>query len=333
MTRGRKIGIVAVLVAAIGGIVAFPFMRRARTVSMQGAVITQDADIRKQAPIGDVEISVGDDMAVGASKSDATGLFHITFRRGVRRGDQVKLRFTHADYQPATLTGRISDELLVVRMAPVRRPEGTKIPEKPGGPVMVVSNVQVRYALETPTESVVGSGVKTFQIVNQGNVPCAGHDPCSPDGKWKAAIGSAFLDAGEGNEFRNARVSCIAGPCPFTRIESDGYSYGGPLIKVAVRDWSDTTTFLMEAEVIHRERSNTIQRAFPVILGQTLNFTLPSAAEGPSLEAEINSTAIVFPLDSNPFLSWAVCESRDSKDHSRTYRCELKPGYRFQRTE
>src|SRR5207245_4627380 len=73
----------------------------------------------------------------------------------------------------------------------------------------------------------IGSAVQVFQIENKGNVPCNGQDPCSPDGKWKAAIGGASLDAGTGNEFRDARVSCIAGPCPFTKIESEQVFHRG----------------------------------------------------------------------------------------------------------
>ncbi|MBI2816527.1 MAG: carboxypeptidase regulatory-like domain-containing protein [Acidobacteria bacterium] len=329
MTCRRKLTTIVVLVAAIAGGIAFLLVRRSHSVTLQGAVIAEDTDLRKQSPIPDVEVTAGDGMGVGVFKSDPVGMFRVRFRRGVRRGDQVKLRFTHPEYQPVELEETITDRLFVVRMPPVRRPQQAK----PAAPEIVVGNVHVRYALDTVTEAVVGGGVKTFQVVNTGNVPCNGQQPCSPGGKWKAAIGSAFLDAGEGNEFRNARVSCIAGPCPFTRIETDGFSNGGPLIKVSVRNWSDTTTFLMEAEVIHRERSNTIQRAFPVILGEAMNFTLPSAAQGPSLEAEINGVPIVFPLDDNPFISWVNCESREGKDHSRAYRCELRPGYRFQNSE
>ena len=58
-------------------------------------------------------------------------------------------------------------------------------------------------------------------------------------------------------------------------------------------------------------------------------FTLPAAAEGLSLEAELNGDAIVFPLGPTLFLSWANCQSFVNKDQSKLYRCELKPGYRF----
>ncbi len=147
--------------------------------------------------------------------------------------------------------------------------------------------------MEARSEVNLGNGVKTFQVVNTGDVACAGAPVCSPDRKWKAAVESVSLDAGAGNEFRNARVSCIAGPCPFTRIDSDKFSKGGRIIGASVRNWSDTATFVLQAEVFHPEIRDTVQQAYPVIIGSAVNFTLPAAAEGLSLEAEINGTAIV----------------------------------------
>ena len=52
-------------------------------------------------------------------------------------------------------------------------------------------------------------------------------------------MGSASMDAGEGNEFRNARTSCIAGPCPFTKIEDEDFAQNGRTINVSARNWSD----------------------------------------------------------------------------------------------
>ena len=142
----------------------------------------------------------------------------------------------------------------------------------------------------------IGSGAKTFEVVNSGNVPCDRQPPCSPDGRWKAADGGVSLDAGAENEFRNARLSCIAGPCPFTRLESDGFSKGGRFIAASVRNWSDTVTFALEAEVFRPQNTNTIQRSYPIILGRQLNFTLAGSAEGVSIEAEVDGSPIVFPL-------------------------------------
>jgi hypothetical protein len=66
--------------------------------------------------------------------------------------------------------------------------------------------------------------------------------------------------------------------------------------KVIARNWSDTTTFLLEAEVVHPMTSDKVRETYPVIFGRALNFSLPAAAEGPSIEAEIDGEAIIFPL-------------------------------------
>ena len=207
------------------------------------------------------------------------------------------------------------------------------LPTKPAPvnhPEIKVGNVRVRYSIKAMTEFNVGSAVKTFQIENKGNVPCKGQRPCSPDGKWKAAIGSASLDAGPGNEFRDARASCIAGPCPFTRIETDHFSQGGQVITVSARDWSDTSTFLLEAEVFHPMVTQNVHESYPVIFGNGLNFTLPPAAEGIVIEADLDGQTIIYPLGPSLFLSWASCNARVNPDQTRVYRCALKPGYIFQ---
>jgi hypothetical protein len=160
-------------------------------------------------------------------------------------------------------------------------------------------------------------------------VPCKGQNPCSPDGLWKAAIGSASLDAGPGNEFRNARVSCIAGPCPFTKIEKDEFSKGGQRITASARDWSDTATFLLEAEVFHPMVSEIVHESHPVIFGEALNFTLPATAEGVCIQADVAGQTIIFPLGPALFLSWANCDVTVNRDQTKVYRCELKPEYQF----
>ena len=98
---------------------------------------------------------------------------------------------------------------------------------------------------------------------------------------------------------------------------------------VSVRNWSDTTTFLWEAEVIRSMLSDSIRHSYPANFGRTMNFTLPSAAQGPSIEAEMNGQPIVFPLGPSLALSWTVCNPQVEQDQARLYSCELKPGYRF----
>jgi hypothetical protein len=297
----------------------------AKPISLRGAVIKQDADARRQSPITDVEVSVADGLTITPTKSDFSGSFKLTLPWRVLPGHPIILRFRHPDYEPLDLKDTVSDKLYVVHMVPIHPVVDNQL----NRPEIAVADVFVRYSIETSTALNIGTGLKTFQVENAANIRCNYHTPCSPDGKWKAAINSASLDAGSGNEYENARLSCIAGPCPFTKVVSDGFSRGGRVITVSVLGWSDTTTFLLQAEVFRNEISDIVRESYPVIFGDSLNFTLPAAAEGPSLEAEIDGANIVFPLGPSPALSWADCNVRVGKDRSKIYRCELKLGYRF----
>lgn len=328
MIRRRKIAIWVFVIAAIAGVVAAVLVavRKAQPITIKGAVLSADADPQKQLPIADVQITgLNGSGAKSTGKSDSSGFFSLTLRRGLRRRQPLTLQFRHADYLPLDLNEFVSDNIYIARMVPIHHP--TQV--ESGRPDIGIAHVRVRYSVKATTEANVGSAVKTFEVVNTGNVPCQGRHPCSPDGKWKAALASASLDAGEGNQFRNARVSCIAGPCPFAKVEFEDLSRGGRRVDVSVRDWSDTTTFLMEAEVVHPMVSDVVRESYPVIFGRALNFSLPSLAEGPSIEAEVNGESIVFPLGPDLYLSWADCHVRVDTDQAKAYRCELKPGYRF----
>ena len=122
----------------------------------------------------------------------------------------------------------MNGELYIARMTP--------IPVQAAGPLAVkeirIKDVRVRYAEQTSSTVNVGSAAKTFAVPNIGNVPCGNKPPCSPDGKWKASMGSITMDAGAGEQFNNARVSCIAGPCPFTNIETGAIPRPGRTITV-----------------------------------------------------------------------------------------------------
>ena len=327
MTRGKKlvVGVAAVAVAAavVAGIVRSR-IPRAQPVTLKGVVIRRETDPNKEQPIAEAQIIASGGVATGTTQSDAAGYFSVTLRPGVTPGEPITLSFAHGGYRPLILENVHPGGLMVARMLPLSRtPHPPPVPTR-----AVIANVAVRYSQKTTSALNVGSAVRTFQVVNTGNVPCHGHQPCSPDGEWKAAVGSISLDAGEGNQFRNPRVSCIAGPCPFTRTIANDFSADGRMVKVTVLNWSDTATFLFEAEVYHPMVSETIRDSYPVVFGQALNFTLPPDAEGPSIEAEVNGNAIVFPLGPSMCLSWATCNVRVDKD-AKIYRCELNPGYRF----
>jgi hypothetical protein len=326
-----KVRIWLIVLAAFGVILALGLAAVAlhyikKPISLRGAVIQQNDDPKKQSPIMDVQIDSDDHVASAPAKSDFSGYFKLTLRPGVKHNEPITIHFRHPDFRPVDWKGMVADKVYVIRMVPLHHDDTD---EKPDQPQVLVSNVFVRYSIETTAAVNIGTGVTTFQVVNVANVPCDHTTPCSPDNKWKAAIGGASLDAGQGNVYENARVSCIAGPCPFTRIESDGFSHGGRVISVMVRGWADTTTFLFQAEVFRQEISDIVRESYPVIFGRALNFTLPAAAQGPSLEAEIAGTNIIFPLGPSPTLSWANCNVKVGKDQSKSYRCELKQGYRF----
>ena len=70
------------------------------------------------------------------------------------------------------------------------------------------------------------------------------------------------IDAGSGNAFQNVRVSCIAGPCPFTKIEPSKPSYPARKVTVSVLNWSGPATFLVEAEVIRTMRSHMVRELY-----------------------------------------------------------------------
>jgi hypothetical protein len=313
---------ILIVCGILGAILTAVLWYRRQPVVLRGAVVQDDRDPNKQSPLADVQITAINRLGSGNTKSNSSGFFRLALPKGLRRHQAVVLQFRHSGYQPLDLDDFISDKLYVARLVPVHKDTNAEVGS-------VVSNTRIRYSVKSTTEANIGTAVKTFQVVNVANKPCSHQPPCSTDGKWKAAIGSLSIDAGEGNEFHNPRVACIAGPCPFTKIELAELSQDRRHFNVSVRNWSDTTTFLLEAEVFHHMTSDKVRESYPVIFGRTLNFSLPAEAEGPSIEAEVDKEAIIFPLGPDLFLRWADCHSEVDRDQSKTYRCELKPGYQF----
>jgi hypothetical protein len=316
------------IAGAIGVVVfaAYKFAQLREVRSLTGAILREDPDPDKQLPIDGVQVTIAGDLAKQSALSGASGLFRINLRKAMRRGQFVTLEFRQPGYQPLNILEELADRLYVIRMDPVE----TSQPPPPGPPVSI-TDLRVRYEVKMPNTTNIGTAVKTFTVTNKGNVPCKGQSPCSPEGKWKAAIGTASIDAGPGNVFEHARVTCIAGPCPFTRVERDTYSQDGRVVTARVRDWSDTATFVLEAEVMRSSVVDMVLQAFPVILSQAVSFTLPPSAQGPSIEATVNGQDIVYPLGPTLRLSWADCNMQPIPGGtSELYRCLVKPGYHVQ---
>lgn len=301
-------------------------------MTIQGAVIRLDKDPHKQLPIAGVQVTAAHGGISKQTQSEASGYFTIVFPEPVWPGQEISLSFQRTDYQPLDMKVQVSlsrkpKRLYVAELQPVViASSGT------GGPSdVIVSNIRVRYTVNAQTDQNIGSAAQTFQVVRQGESPCTSNSPCSPDGNWAASRESVTMDAGVGNEYRNVRASCIAGPCPFTVIDSRGFERGGRLIRATAEAWSGTATFLLEAEVFHTAITSSVRESYPVLYDRALNFTLPPTEEGVSIEADIGGTPMVFPLGPDLDLSWTVCNVSGNSDveKSTVYRCELKPGYRF----
>lgn len=300
-----------------------------RMVTLQGAVIRSDADPRKELPVAGAVIKVWDSRSSVTTVSGDTGYFNVKFPERIWPKEIVNLAFRHPDYMP------VDEKLLIgidanVNQLYVIRMISTAAPPPPVGPhPTAIHDIRIRYTINDRTDTEVGSVVKVFQVVNRGNTPCKKGDLCSPNGLWKEAKGAVTLDAGAGNVYRNVRASCIAGPCPFTRIDSSGASRDAQKIVVSAAAWSDTATFLVEAEVYQESIVSRLRIAFPVIYGRDLHFTAPPTAEGVTIEADVGKTPTVFPLGPDLYMNWGICNSRKGPNNDTIYQCELKPGYTF----
>src|SRR5260370_18353381 len=165
-----------------------------QSMPIEGAVIQRDADTKKEVPIAEVVITATDGVTSATTRSEASGYFKLVLEKGVLSGTPVTVSFRHPSYEPLDLnvqTGRLETpvELYVAAMVPI--PPKTVAPSN--RPEAVVSNIRVRYTLNSRTETNVGSAVKPFQVVNTGNVPCNHQAPCSPARKWQASSASESL--------------------------------------------------------------------------------------------------------------------------------------------
>jgi hypothetical protein len=289
-----------------------------------GAVLVDDTDARKQLPIPTAEICGETGNRIACTLSDTTGFFRLTWPGRQWWGQALRLTFKQASYQPQTITETLTHQIYLARLPPARASQTSEA----DGPITNLANLRVRYSVKSTNTTEVGSSVKTFEVFNTANIPCSGK-VCSPDGRFAAMVGSFTMDAGPGQEFQNARISCLAGPCPFTRVEKDEFSRGGRIISGRVRVWADTATFLVEADVVRTALSDVIRQSYPSIFGQSMTFTLPPNGQGPSIQADVDGVTTVFPLGPALILSWATCNVQITANQSKLYRCVLKPDYRF----
>src|SRR5690348_11158107 len=196
MTGKIKLGIVLLVVAILVAAAAITWgvlHRINKPISLMGAIVKEDTDPRKQSPITDVNVSVAGNLALSSVRSDFSGYFKLELRPRLKTGQPITLQFRHKDYKPLDLKTTLDHKLYVIHMIALHQEESVAPSNRP---LIPLANVFVRYSTETTTSDNIGTGLKTFRVENTGNVPCNGRPPCSPDGRWKAAIASTSLDAG-----------------------------------------------------------------------------------------------------------------------------------------
>lgn len=324
----RRRRLIAILITVVGLGLAVALVKRSRArqpLHLSGVVLRDDPDPGKQVPVPGAVIQAVSGSSNVVTKSDPAGSFTIDLEPSWERDRRIALTFRHDGYAVLETGGWTNGQICIARMLPVERVE----PVASKHSAVAIDGVRVRYSIKSTTTNNVGSVAKPFEARNQGLAPCHGAPACSPDGKWRATLNSQVFDAGSGNEFRNARLSCIAGPCPFSKVTSENLEQPGRIIKLSVLNWSDTVTYFLEAEVAHTAIANIVRYLYPFISGPAMNFTLPPGSEGPSVEADLGGSEIVFPLGPALRLSWATCSATAVADHTTQFRCDLKEGYEF----
>ena len=136
-------------------------------------MIRQNADSQKESPIADVQIQAATTLSAGDCKSDASGFFNLTLRPGIVPWDSVTIQFRHPEYLPLDLNVPAEDKLYVIRMVPIPAQNRTQ----PSTPDKLVANVSARYSIKATSAANIGNAVKTFQVINTGNVPCPTSSP------------------------------------------------------------------------------------------------------------------------------------------------------------
>ncbi len=325
--RRRRIALllVSVLIAVVLGALYVYLSPIRPDITLTGVVLVEDPDPRKQVPIIDAEVRASVGKRVVVTHSGASGYFKLG-PIPYRPKETVAFTASHPDYKTVQFSPANFDRLFVIRLPTTKLDTSDPTYD---GPILNITNLKIRYAVKATATINIGSIVRSFEVQNRGNVPCAAASVCSPDGKWRASVQSVTYDAGNSNQFTNVRSSCISGPCVFTQVEGNNIANPGRYLHITIRNWSDTVTFLVESEVSRTTQSDLVRQAFPATIGSTMEFTLPATAEGPSIEAELGGTNIIFPLGPSLLLSWATCRQEINPNGTRLFRCELKPSFAF----
>ena len=159
-------------VAIITALVVRSQRWRPRTISIQGAVIRKDADPRRELPIGNVVVTATDGLMTVRTQSDASGYFNLKFRENVWPGQTVTLSFRSPDYESYDVTVHpgirsTTQKLYVAALIPIRPDSQPKTAKK----ASVVSNIRIRYTVNSQGDNNIGSAVLPVPGCEPGQRP------------------------------------------------------------------------------------------------------------------------------------------------------------------
>src|SRR5215472_15303400 len=149
MVREPKIRLAVALViitAIVAVIVAGRWKRK--PITLQGAVITRNADTHKELPIAGVTVSAySNAVLLAESTSDPSGYFRLQLPQQIRHGHSITFKLRDATYLPLDVRDFAGDQLYIMRMTPL--PRHTEPP--PDRPVQTLSDVVVKYSIRETT--------------------------------------------------------------------------------------------------------------------------------------------------------------------------------------
>ena len=327
-------GIVAALgaAAAVAAVLALKqpaiSLLRQPAISIEGTVILQDDDPTKESPIAGVSVAVEPDDGVSlvdTATSDFSGYFKLRLPPTIVYGDSVTLRLRHPDHQPIDLVVPVAEHLYVMRMSSAH-PE---VQPRPARPDIVLSEIIVRYTIESRTALNIGSGARpsTCPIVAMSRAIGSRRVHLMASGRRRTAVCRSTPERATSFAMRACPASLV-----HARLRiSSRMDFRAAARSSRPRSATGRTRPRSRLKPKCSGLRTPIRLSVPTQSSSDTGSTLhwPPPPRGVSIEAEVDGEPIIFPLAPNGILSWATCNVRIQKEQARLYRCELKPGYIF----
>src|SRR5579884_4222953 len=157
-------GALSIAIIALGALFIIRQMRPGPPVVLTGVVLVEDKEPQKQAPIGFAQVDAILGQKRFTTRGDATGLFRLTLPRSFRSGLPILLHVESAGYRARNFVVHNPDQIQVLHLASAHPSPVRTVAQ----PVPVSTTVRVRYTEQSSVTTILGSLVKTFEVVNKG---------------------------------------------------------------------------------------------------------------------------------------------------------------------